>query len=256
MKVDLNSDLGESFGIYTIGNDSAVMDSISSANVACGFHAGDPLVMQRTVEEARQKGVCVGAHPGFPDLQGFGRRKMECSPDEVYGYCLCQIGALAAVCRSRGVTLQHVKAHGALYNMAASKADLAEAIAFAARDAVPGLILMGLANSLFRKAAEKAGLPFAAEAFADRAYRSDGTLQPRSEKGSVIHDPAKASSRVIQMIEKGTVLSVDGHEISLRPDSICLHGDTPEAVAMSRIINRDLTAAGITICNLREVLSL
>lgn len=256
MKIDLNSDLGESFGIYSIGNDSAVMDSISSANVACGYHAGDPLVMLHTVEQAKQKGVCVGAHPGFPDLEGFGRRKMECSPDEIYGYCLYQIGALDAVCRAREVSLQHVKAHGALYNMAARKAEFAEAIAFAVRDAVPGLILMGLANSLFHKAAEKAGLPFAAEAFADRAYRSDGTLQPRSEKGAVIHDPEEASARVIQMIEKGRVLSVDGHEITLRPDSICLHGDTPEAVEMSRIINRNLTASGITICNLREVLGL
>jgi len=255
LKIDLNSDLGESFGAYCMGNDSSVLENLSSANVACGFHAGDPLVMERTVQQAAEKGVAVGAHPGFPDLLGFGRREMACKPDEVYAYCLYQIGALAAICRSKGISLQHVKAHGALYNMAARDPVLAEAIAFATRDAAPDLILMGLANSIFSEAAVRAGVIFAAEAFADRAYRNDGSLLPRSEKGAVIHDPEEASRRVIRMVTTGSVTSIDGTEISIYPDSICLHGDTPEAVQMSFVIREKLLEAGIGICDLREILS-
>jgi len=254
LKIDLNSDLGESFGAYSLGNDSAVLESLSSANVACGFHAGDPLVMERTVQEAAGKGVAVGAHPGFPDLMGFGRREMACTPDEVYAYCLYQIGAISAICRAKGMSLQHVKAHGALYNMASRDVRLAEAVAFATRDAAPGLILMGLANSVFREAAARAGIPFAAEAFADRAYRKDGSLQPRHERGSVIHDPEEASGRVIQMVTTGTLTSIEGEKISIYPDSICLHGDSPEAVEMALMIRQKLIEAGIRICNLKEVL--
>lgn len=255
MKIDLNSDLGESFGVYRVGNDRSILENLSSANVACGFHAGDPSVMERTVQEAARTGVAVGAHPGFPDLMGFGRREMACTPDEIYAYCLYQIGAISAMCRAKGISLQHVKPHGALYNMAAKDPCLAEAIACATRDAAPGLILMGLANSIFREEAARVDVPFAAEAFADRAYRNDGSLQPRSEKGSVIHDPEEASARVIKMVTTGVITSIDGEEISMDPDSICLHGDTPEAVEMSFVIRERLREAGVEICNLKEVLS-
>jgi UPF0271 protein len=252
-RIDLNSDLGESFGPWKMGRDGEVMKNITSANVACGFHAGDPMVMAETVRMAMESGVAVGAHPGYPDLQGFGRRKMICSPDEIYSDCLYQIGALSAFCQARGTELQHVKAHGALYNTAANDIELASAIARAVKDGGKDLILMGLANSIFEKAAQDMGVPFASEAFADRAYNEDGTLVSRKKEGSVIHDSRKAAERVVRMVKEGTVETFTGKVITLKPHSICLHGDTPEAVEMSAFIRKTLMEEGIQVVPLREI---
>lgn len=253
--IDMNSDLGESFGPWVMGNDAAVMTSVSSANVACGFHAGDAEIMRKTVAMCKQNGVAVGAHVAFPDLQGFGRRNMACTPDEAYAYCLYQIGALRVFCKAQGESLQHVKPHGAMYNQAAKDRALADAIAAAVKDAGGNIILMGLANSEFEKAAAAAGVPFAAEAFADRAYMKDGSLMPRSQKGAVIHDAALAAQRVVQMVVKGTVVAADGTEIEFKPDSICLHGDTTEAVEMAAAVRKALEEAGVSIVPLKEVVA-
>lgn len=253
-RIDLNSDLGESFGPWRMGMDREVLACVTSANVACGFHAGDPSCMVRTVKAAREAGVAVGAHPGYPDLVGFGRRNLACTPDEVYADCLVQIGGLAAACRAAGVPLQHVKPHGAMYNQAAKDAALAEAVAWAVRDAAEGVILLGLANSLFEEAARKAGVSFAAEAFADRSYQADGSLTPRSRPGAVISDPDEAAARVVRMATEGTLETVDGAMLHLRPHSICLHGDNPEAVALAAKIRKALEDAHVTVTPLKEVL--
>ena len=252
VKVDINSDLGESFGAWSMGDDRGVLASVSSANVACGYHAGDPSIMRETVELCASRGVAIGAHVSYPDLIGFGRRNMACSPQEVYDYCLYQIGALNAFCRAEGVELQHIKPHGALYNQAAGDRKLADAIAAAVKNSGDGLILMGLALSEFAPAARAAGVRFAAEAFADRAYLKDGSLMPRSRDGSVIHDAASAARRVVQMVTKGTVAADGGSEIQIRPGSICLHGDTKEAVGMAAAVRRALEEAGVEIRPLKE----
>jgi UPF0271 protein len=253
-RIDLNSDLGESFGVYTLGNDEAILESVTSANVACGFHAGDPLVLLKTVETALQKGAAVGAHPGHLDLMGFGRRTIACSPDEVYAYTLYQIGAVQAACKAKGITLQHVKPHGALYNQSAKDLELARAIAHAVRDAGDDIILLGLANSLYEKAAHEASIPYAAEAFADRAYEPEGNLVSRKKEGSVFHDANYAAERVLSMVTEGKVEAIDGSVITLKPQSICLHGDTPEAVDMAKTIKETLEASGVKVCSLKEVL--
>ncbi|MBC7321673.1 MAG: LamB/YcsF family protein [Acetomicrobium sp.] len=252
--IDLNSDLGESFGAWKMGNDDAVLQFVSSANIACGFHAGDPVVLLSTVRAAKEKGVAIGAHPGYPDLIGFGRRNMEVTPDEVYAYTLYQIGAVQAACHAVGAKLQHVKAHGALYNQAAKNRALAVAIAQAVKDAGQGLILLGLANSEFDNAAAEVGVPYAAEAFADRAYQADGTLVPRKVQGSMIHDVSLAVARVVRMVKEGKVETIDGHVIDLKPHSICLHGDSPKAVQMATEIRKGLQAAGIKIMPISEVI--
>ena len=251
--IDLNSDLGESFGAWSMGDDAEVLRHVSSANVACGFHAGDPQVMLATVEAAKARGVAVGAHPGHPDLVGFGRRTLAVSPDEAYAFTLYQIGALKAFCRAAGTELQHVKPHGALYNQAAKDPELARAIARAVADG-GNLILMGLARSCFEAAAAEASVPFAAEAFADRAYRADGTLVPRKERGAVIHDVDIAVRRVVRMATEGIVEAIDGTLIAFRPHSICLHGDNAEAVEMARAVREGLERAGVAIRPLKEVL--
>ena len=252
--IDLNSDIGESFGAYKMGDDASVMDAITSANVACGFHAGDPLVMKKTVSLCRDKGIAVGAHPGYPDLVGFGRRNMACTPDEVYSDCIYQIGALKLFCKTKGMAIQHVKPHGAMYNQAAKDPKLAMAIASAVNDAGAGfIILMGLANSEFAKAANELKVPFAAEAFADRAYMPDGALVPRSQPGAVIHDVEAAAKRVVRMATEGKVEAIDGTVINFRPHSVCMHGDTPEAVAMAKAVRAALVEAGVAIKNLKEV---
>ncbi|HAH68981.1 MAG TPA: LamB/YcsF family protein, partial [Synergistaceae bacterium] len=248
-----NSDIGESFGAYCMGDDEAVMDAVTSANVACGFHAGDPLVMKKTIKNCAAKGVAVGAHPGYPDLVGFGRRNMKCTPEEEYADCLYQIGALSAFCRTNGLALQHVKPHGAMYNQAAKDPGLARAIARAVKDSGENIILMGLANSEFENAAKEMGVPFAAEAFADRGYMPDGSLVPRSQPGAIIHDVEEAAKRVVRMVTEGTVGAVDGTVINFRPQSICMHGDTPEAVDMAKTVRRELEAAGVKVTNLKEV---
>ncbi|MDO9509277.1 MAG: 5-oxoprolinase subunit PxpA [Thermovirgaceae bacterium] len=247
LAVDMNSDMGEGFGPWRMGDDALVMDFITSANIACGFHAGDPLVMKRTVSLAVGRGVAIGAHPGYPDLSGFGRREMDCSPEEIHAFCLYQIGALAAVAGAAGAGVAHVKAHGALYNRGAKDAAAAAAITGAVRDAGKGLVLVGPPDSAFERAAGLAGVPFAAEAFADRAYMSDGSLVPRSKPGAVIADPEEAARRAVSMVVDGRVTSIDGAVLKIRPDTICIHGDTPGAAAMARRIRSALEKGGVFV---------
>jgi 5-oxoprolinase (ATP-hydrolysing) subunit A len=245
--IDLNCDMGESFGAYSIGADAEVMASISSANIACGFHGGDPMVMRRTVRLARDAGVAVGAHPGLPDLVGFGRREIRVTAQEVEDLVLYQIGALAAIAQSEGVRLRHVKAHGALYNMAARDRALADAIARAVRACDSSLILFGLPASELIRAGEAAGLPVASEGFVDRAYEADGSLTPRSRSGSVIHDVDTVVRRAVRMVEEERVTAADGSEIPLHIDTLCIHGDTPGAAELTRALAAGLARAGIAI---------
>ena len=247
LRVDLNCDLGESLGPWRMGADEAVMPFITSANVACGFHAGDPGTMRRTVELARRHGVAVGAHPGLPDLVGFGRRSMALTPEEAYDLVLAQIGALAAFAKAAGAALQHVKPHGALYHMATGDDALATALVRATADAGAGLAFIGLPGSALERAARAARLPFAAEAFADRAYQPDGSLVPRNEAGAVIADPDEAAARAVTMICEGRVRAASGAWVTLRPDTICLHGDGPTAVPMARTIRRAMDEAGVAV---------
>ncbi|EHM10214.1 putative lactam utilization protein B-like protein [Thermanaerovibrio velox DSM 12556] len=259
LQIDLNSDLGESFGAYKMGDDEALLKVVSSANVACGFHGGDPSVMRQTVGLCSNMAVAVGAHPSYQDLQGFGRRNVSMTPDEVYEICIYQVGALMGFCKAAGVPLEHVKPHGALYNQAAKDLDLAKAIAAAIKDLSKGdrdLILLGLANSKLQEAAEELSVPFAGEAFADRAYQPDGTLVPRSQKGAVIHDPAMASQRALEMALHGKVVAHDGSEVVINAQSICVHGDTRGAVEMAVKIREGLLTAGVRIRPIREVLGL
>jgi len=251
VNIDLNSDLGESFGPWPMGQDGALMDSITSANVACGFHAGDPGVMRATIALAREKGVAIGAHPGFQDLVGFGRREIKASPSEVEDLVLYQVSALAGMAAAQGAALQHVKAHGALYNMACRDRALADAIARAVAAFDRSLILFGLPGSELLRAGEAAGLAVAAEVFADRAYDPDGSLTARSKPGSVIHDTQKVVERAIKMVRDQKVIAVDGSTIALRADTICLHGDTPGAADHARAVRAGLEHAGIKIANLR-----
>jgi 5-oxoprolinase (ATP-hydrolysing) subunit A len=245
--IDLNCDMGESFGAYSIGADAEVMASISSANIACGFHGGDPAVMRRTVRLARDAGVAVGAHPGLPDLVGFGRREIRVTAQEAEDLVLYQIGALAAIAESEGVRLRHVKAHGALYNMAARDRALADAIARAVRACDSSLILFGLPASELIRAGEGAGLAVASEGFADRAYEADGSLTPRSRSGSVIHDVDTVVRRAVRMVEEERVTAADGSEIPLHIDTLCIHGDTPGAAELTHALAAGLARAGIAI---------
>jgi len=245
--IDLNCDMGESFGAYTIGRDEEILDLITSANIACGFHAGDPTVMRKTVRMAAEKGVGIGAHPGLPDLMGFGRRNMQISPQEAYDMTVYQIGALAAFAKAEGSTVRHVKPHGALYNMAAKDTGLAEAIAEAVYDVSPDLILFGLAGSELVKAGEKAGLKTASEVFADRTYQQDGALTPRREPNALIEDRETAAKQVIRMIKEGVVTSVQGEDVSVRADTICIHGDGRQALHFAAFIRQSLEQEGIKI---------
>jgi len=247
MRIDLNCDMGESFGAYTIGADAEVMASISSANVACGYHGGDPAVMRRTVRLAREAGVAVGAHPGFQDLAGFGRREMRLAPQEIEDMVLYQIGALAAIAQSEGVRLQHVKAHGALYNMAAKDRLLADAIARAVAAFDRSLMLFGLPGSELTRAGAACGLRVVSEGFADRAYEPDGSLTPRSRAGAVIHDTEAVVRRAVRMAVDGRVTATDGSEIAMHVETICTHGDTPGAQALTRALRAGLERAGATV---------
>lgn len=254
MQVDLNCDLGESFGRYSLGEDEAMLRVVTSANIACGLHAGDPLVMARTVQLAAQNGVAVGAHPGYPDLLGFGRREMALSPDELETCILYQIGALAGFARAAGVPLVHVKPHGALYSTVARDAKLAEAVARAVLAFDPLLVVVALPGSVMEQAARALGLHVAREGFADRAYRADGMLAPRSEPGAVIHDPARAAERAVRMVTRGQVETTEGHVVALRVDTLCIHGDTPGAARIAAQLRAALKAAGVTIAPLVKVL--
>ena len=252
MRIDLNSDLGESFGPWPMGQDAALMASITSANVACGFHAGDPGAMRETVALAKAHGVAVGAHPGFPDLVGFGRREMTATPQEVEDFVVYQVAALAGMAAAQGVSLQHVKAHGALYNMACRDRALAEAIARAVAMVDRKLILFGLPGSELLRAGEAAGLPVAAEVFADRAYERDGSLASRHQPGSVIHDRAAVVARAVRMVRDRDVVAVGGSVIPLEAQTICLHGDTPGAADLARAVRSGLEKAGVEIRRLKD----
>jgi 5-oxoprolinase (ATP-hydrolysing) subunit A len=245
--VDLNADLGESFGTWRLGDDEALVQQLTSANVACGFHAGDFRVMDATVALCQRAGVAVGAQPGYPDLLGFGRRPMPFMPDEVESLVRYQVGALEAFCRAHGLELQHVKPHGALYNQAATDPSLAGAIARAIARFSSELPFLGLASSEpMASAAADNGLRFVPEAFADRRYLADGTLQSRSEAGSVLTDPRAAAAQAVEIVN-GSVTAVDGTSVPIDAESICCHGDTPGAVAIAAAVRQALTEAGVTL---------
>jgi UPF0271 protein len=246
VRIDLNADVGESFGAYRYGDDDGVMPFVSSANIACGFHAGDPNVMRGTVRLAQRHGVAIGAHPGFQDLSGFGRREMQLSAVDVENLVAYQIGALAAIAAAEGVRLNHVKPHGALYNMAARDAGMADAIARGVRAVDPSLVLFGLSGSQFIAAGQGAGLRVASEAFPDRGYRADGSLMPRSAEGAVVTSPERVAARAVTMAA-GTVTTADGQVVPVRADTLCIHGDTPGAAALARAVREALGAAGITV---------
>jgi len=246
-RIDLNCDMGESFGAYRMGNDEAILDFVNSANIACGFHAGDPSTIHRTVAAALAKGVAVGAHPGLPDLQGFGRRTMAVSSAEAYDMVVYQVGALAGFARALGGRVTHVKAHGALYNMAAKDPRLAEAIAKAVHDFDPQLVLFGLAGSAMIQAAENAGLRSASEVFADRSYQDDGSLTPRGHANAMIADVAASIAQVKRMVMDGVVRSVQGKDVAVRADTLCIHGDQPNALAFAKHIRDELRRAGVDV---------
>lgn len=252
--IDLNSDLGESYGAYRMGMDAEIIPLISSANVACGFHAGDFNTMAETAQMCRKSGISIGAHPGFPDLQGFGRRNMALSPADVQNLIIYQVGALDAFCKSAGLKLQHVKPHGALYNMAAKSPELSRAICQGIYAFNPTLILLGLSGSEMLRQAREIGLPCAAEVFADRAYEEDGTLVARSKPGAMITDEDEAVRRVIGMIRNHRVTSITGKEIEICPDSVCVHGDSEKALLFVKKIRAALEQEGIAILPLHEIL--
>ena len=252
MRIDLNSDLGESFGSYKIGMDEEIIKLVSSVNIACGWHAGDPNVMARTVKDAIRHGVGIGCHPGFPDLLGFGRRTMQVSPEDLKNYVKYQMGALKAFITSEGGVLQHVKPHGAMYNMAAKDEALANAIVDAVYEVDSDVILMGLAGSKMIDCAKTKGLRTASEVFADRAYNRDGTLVPRSQEGAVIHDTKKAIDQVLQMVKSNSITAVTGEIINIEADSICVHGDNLKALEFVTSIRYQLKISGIEIKSLKD----
>jgi UPF0271 protein len=244
-RIDFNCDMGEAFGPWRMGRDRDLLPFVTSANIACGFHAGDSLTMRDTVQAAEACGVGVGAHPGFPDLRGFGRRDLGASPDEVRADLVYQIGALTAF--SSAKRLQHVKPHGALYNMAVDREDLATAIAAAVLDTDPALVVVALAGSRWVEVTRACGVRVAREAFADRALRPDGTLVPRSEPGAVIHDPGLVIARSLRLVTTGEVEAITGETVRLEVDTLCLHGDTPGAVALARALHAAFVAAGVAL---------
>jgi 5-oxoprolinase (ATP-hydrolysing) subunit A len=245
--LDLNCDLGESFGVYALGADAELMATITSANIACGFHAGDPAVMRRTVRLAAAAGVAVGAHPGLPDLVGFGRREMRVTPQEVEDMVLYQVGALTGIASAEGVRLHHVKAHGALYNMAARDRGLADAVVRAVRACNPASIVFGPAGSELLRAASAAGLATAAEGFADRTYEPDGSLTARTQANSVLQDAASVVRRAVRLATEDRVVTTDGSELDMRVDTICIHGDTPGAPSLARALRSALESAGVVL---------
>ncbi len=255
-QVDLNADVGESYGAFRIGADEELLKHVTSANIACGWHAGDPLVMTKTVDLALRAGVGIGAHPGFPDLLGFGRRNMQISRSEAKAYVLYQIGALQAFVRGAGETMQHVKLHGAMYNVVSKDPVLASAVVEAILEFDRRLILVGFSGSQFVQTAQEGGLRVAHEAFADRAYAPDGTLVPRTHPGALIKDPISAAARALRMMTEGLVQASNGQDIPVRADTICIHGDNPEAVSFAREVRQALENAGVRIRPLREIVGL
>ncbi len=247
LRIDLNSDVGESFGAWAMGSDEDLIPLVTSVNVACGAHAGDPVVMARTVQLARTHGAAIGAHPGYPDLAGFGRRDIVMDRDELEAWVLYQIGALAAFARADGAELRHVKPHGALYNRAAVDRDVAASIVRAVRRYSGELVFVGLAGSVMLDVAAGEGLRTAAEAFADRAYESDGTLRSRRLPDAVLPDPATAAEQAVAIVGEGRVRAHDGTLVSLHADTLCIHGDTPSAVDYARAVRDALESAGVDI---------
>lgn len=253
-RVDLNCDLGEGFGVWQLGEDERLLDQVSSASIACGMHAGDPGTMRRTVAAAAARGVAVGAHPGLPDLVGMGRRAMSVTAQEAYDLTLYQIGALDAFARAAGVTLQHVKPHGALYTMAARDLALAEALARATKAFRADLVFVGLPGSALQEAAVRAGTRFAGELFADRTYQPDGSLTPRSRgREAFVASPEEAGARVLAALREGFVTAVTGERVAIRAETVCVHGDGGQAVAMLGAVRQALAAAGIAVLPLVQV---
>ena len=245
--IDLNSDLGEGYGAWQMGDDAAMLDIVSSANVACGFHAGDPRGLMTTLEKAAARGVAVGAHVSYPDRVGFGRRNMDVDPDDLRADVIYQIGALQGLARAAGTRVTYVKPHGALYNTIAQDAGQGDAVIAAIRGFDPDLVLMGLAGAPILDRARAAGLRVVAEAFADRAYTPEGALVSRRQAGAVLHDPETVAARMVQLATTGVIQAVDGSDLQLRADSICVHGDSPGAVQMAAQIRHALLARGVTI---------
>ena len=245
--IDLNADAGESYGAWTIGDDAALFPLLSSVNVACGFHAGDPLTIQKAIALAKRHGLGVGAHPSYPDLPGFGRRILDAAPDQVYADVLYQVSALAGMCRAAGVPLRHVKAHGALSTRAWTHAPTAAAIAQATRDFDPLLPLVVLPVTLLETEARRLGLPVILETFPERAYLQDGRLAPRSLPGSSIHDPQEAARRALMMVQEGRIEAIDGGFFAFEVDTLCIHGDNPNAVQITQAVRTALEAGGVQI---------
>jgi len=246
-QIDLNCDMGEGFGAWRMGQDEALLELVTSANIACGYHAGDPVTMARTVKAAVARAVALGAHPSLPDLQGFGRRNMAVTAEETYGLVLYQIGALHAFARAVGGRLHHVKPHGALYNMAARDRALADAIAQAVLDFDPSLILVGLSGSELIQAGSALGLACASEVFADRGYEADGSLTPRDQPGAMIEDEELAVARVLRMVREGKVASRTGEDLIIQAGTVCIHGDQPKALAFAKKLREALAAAGVEV---------
>ncbi|GAA1086374.1 LamB/YcsF family protein [Tsukamurella spumae] len=247
MKVDLNADCGESYGAWTLGDDAALLEVVTSANVACGFHAGDPTILRETCSLAVERGVVIGAQVGYADLRGFGRRSLDVPAADLTADVIYQIGALQAIARSVGGTVRYVKPHGALYNRIVTDERQAAAVVEGVLATAPDLPVLGLPGSAFLRLGESAGLRTVREAFADRAYLPDGALVPRSREGSVLHDPDEIAARVLRMVADGTVESIDGTEVEVAPDSVCVHGDNPSAVAVARRLRTVLDGAGVAV---------
>lgn len=253
LSINLNADMGEGFGAYDIGDDRAILKIIRSANIACGFHAGDPLTMRRVVEGAKEEGVSIGAHPGFNDLWGFGRRRIDMRADDLENMIAYQIGALQAMASFSGEKVTHVKPHGALNNMAAENAEYAMAIGRAIKAVDRDLIYVALSGSEMEKAALALGLPLAREGFCDRQYEEDGNLTSRKVPGSVIKDPAVATEQIVRMVVEGEIITRTGKRIKRRVDSLCVHGDEPTAIALAAQVRAGLEAAGVKILPLTEM---
>ena len=245
--IDLNADLGEGFGRSRLPEDEALLDLVSSANIACGFHAGDATTMRDTVRAAKSRGVAIGAHPSYPDIPGFGRRELGLSPKEIHFHVACQLRALRDVCTAENAKLSYVKPHGALYNRAAKDRTAADAIVRAICEVDPSLVMLGLAGSEMARAAQHGGVGFAAEAFADRAYEPDGSLVPRSEPGAVIHDVRSAVDRAITLVKSNTIIANDGTPLAVAAQSLCIHGDNPDAAPMLRELRARLEETGVRI---------
>jgi len=248
LQIDINCDLGESYGAFKIGNDEKIMPHITSANIACGFHAGDPMMMAQTIGLAKKFKVAVGAHPGYPDLLGFGRREMQLTTEEVKNYVIYQASALQGFAKTIGMKLQHVKPHGALYNVAAKDQKLSKAIVDAVKALDRNLIIFAPPKSALSSVASRAGLRVACEVFADRSYNSDGSLVSREQPNSIIHEPRKVVERAAKMVKEGTVLAVNGEVINFgKVHTICVHGDTPSAVELAKALKKGLTKAEVSV---------